>query len=96
MKKTLDIIFKVLFYLMTVVNSIGFIAYIVYMANTNIVANAKFFILFGVLFAVNITANVFICKNLIKSGIIKKRTKTSAPDMISTSDKISDSIMPNT
>lgn len=85
MKKTFETIFKVLFYLMSVVNTVGVIAYIIYMASVNVITNANFFIVFGVFFAVNITANVLIGRSLIKSGSLKKRVKSST--------SISDSFM---
>lgn len=73
MKKVFNIIFKVLFYAMTLVNIISVTAYIVYIAAADLAGMESFVLIYGILIAVTVMANVFIGKKLAKDQIIKFR-----------------------
>lgn len=73
MKKVFNVIFKVLFYAMTLVNIVSVTAYIVYIAAADLTGMESFVLIYGILIAVTVMANVFIGKKLAKDQIIKFR-----------------------
>lgn len=77
MKKVFNTIFKVLFYAMTLVNIVSVTAYIVYIAAADLAGMESFVLIYGILIAVTVMANVFIGKKLAKDQIIKFRKLNS-------------------
>lgn len=73
MKKNFNTFCKVLFNLLSAVNIIAVVSYIIFITTANLTGMTNFVILFGAFITVNVIANVLIGKVLAKRNIVRFR-----------------------